>query len=113
MLLDWDTKITKVLESLGIHPDHYTQDDKLKEWVAQHFTTFLALPAVKDIVTGMASDMLPDHKNFEYHLIVDCISVIVHNFELYNSQEKTQEEVCNLLKYTDDNFSIEGKVLVL
>lgn len=116
MILDWEERIIAVCEKLGIDPDRYMEDDEFKEWIARHFgfkdfDTFLALPSAKDIISEMALDMLPEHKNYQYHLTVDCIFLIIHNHELYNDQERTQKEVVNFLRYIGQNFSLEGKVL--
>ena len=118
MLLEWEDKIIEVCERLGVDPELYNEDDDLKEWIAKcfgfkNFATFIALPAVKDIIYGMALELLPDHKNYQYHFIIDCISLIEHNYALYNDAERTESELKNLINYADENFAVEYKALLL
>ena len=113
MILDWDKKITDVCEQLEIDPEKYNEDDKLKEWMARHFgfknhEAFAALPIPKDIIYGLALEMWPEHSNYEYHLIHDCLELIEDHYLLFEDHDRTENELKEFLNYADRQFSIES-----
>ena len=112
MLLDWDSKITALLESIEVDPRVYNDHTETKEWVARYFgfkdfNTFQHLPEPKKIVEGMSLEMLPEHRNFELALGKDCIELIKSNFKLYNDIEFTYGYITNFIRYMLDNFQYE------
>lgn len=118
MYLDWDTKITDVLTQLGVDPELYNEDEELKEWVAKNlgfkdYATFFALASAKDILGGMALDMLPEHNNFQWYLAEDCATLIGHNYELYKDYERMKFEIENFLRFIDENFTNEMIIVAI
>lgn len=118
MILDWDTKVTNLCKKMGIDPELYNEDEQLREWVAQKFgfkdyATFLALASPKDVLSGMALDMLPEHKSYELHLAEDCTTLIGHNYDLYADIERTQIEIENFLMFVQENFSVEVTIVAV
>jgi len=118
MILNWEQKITTTCKQLGINPETFADEPDLQEWMAKHFgfesyNTFFALASPKDIVAGMALPMLPDHRNYEYHLVQDCIELIEHNYLLYADVERTEQEIECFLMFTNENFGVEIKAATL
>lgn len=118
MHLDWDTRITDLCDKLGFDPELYNEDEEFMEWVAKYFgfkdyKTFLALASPKDILGGMALEMLPGHKNFEFYLLEDCTTLIGHNYDLYDDEERTLFEIENFLTFIAENFSDEMIIVAL
>ena len=112
MLLDWDSKISELLEHNGVEPYEYNGSPELKEVVAKYFrfkdfATFQLLPEPKKVIEGLSMDMLPDHKNYEYMIASDCVELIENDFMLYNNIENTTRKMINLLQFIKDNFSDE------
>lgn len=112
MILDWDNKITALLEGIDVDPRIYNDSDETKEWVAKFFgfkdfATFQLLPEPKKIIEGLSLDMLPDHKNFELALGKDCIEHINSNFALYSDIDRTAGHIVNFIRFMIDNFQYE------
>ena len=118
MYLNWDKKITDLCDKLGFVPELYNEDEEFMEWIANHFgfknyATFQALACPKDILSGMALDMLPDHKNYELYLAEDCITMIGINYDLYDDDKRTCFEINNFLQFIQENFSDEMIVVAM
>ncbi|MBC8342498.1 MAG: hypothetical protein H8E61_00780 [Bacteroidetes bacterium] len=118
MRLNWQDKIIETCEQLGVDPELFGEDTDLREWVAKHYgfesyDSFFALATCKDIVGGMALPMLPDHHNYEYHLMMDTIELIEHNFDLYADITRTEQEIEYFMQFVNENFTTEVQIATL